>query len=91
MRFIIYIAGLGSKQQDILLSSFIKRIYAEIEKEQSISTVNLSDKQEQEDLFRKKSVKKSMTTPEAIDELKTLCIQKDPCSIYTDMVKIGEG
>lgn len=84
----MFIAGLGSKQQDILLSSFIKCIYAEIEKSQPIE----QDAQPQKvQLHHKRSIKKSMSTPEAITELKLLCKQQDPCSIYTDMVKIGEG
>lgn len=40
---------------------------------------------------RKRPVKKAMSTPEAIAELNKLCKQEDPCTIYTDMVKIGEG
>jgi hypothetical protein len=40
---------------------------------------------------KRSNAKKSMSTPEAIAELKTLCKQEDPCMIYTDMVKIGEG
>lgn len=74
------IGGLGCKQQDILLSSFIKRVYAEIEKTQHIQQYT-----------PKAPPKKSMSTPEAISELKTLCIEQDPCLIYTDMVKVGEG
>lgn len=35
--------------------------------------------------------KRVMSTPEAIAELNKLCKQEDPCTIYTDMVKIGEG
>lgn len=51
-------------------------------------------KQEEEEpllLHHRKPLKKSMTTPEAIAELKQFCKQEDPCDIYTQMAKIGEG
>ncbi|KAL9557566.1 hypothetical protein PS6_001774 [Mucor atramentarius] len=100
------ISGLGSKQQDILLSSFIKRVYAEIEKNQQnrpipaipAPAVETMPQQQQQskpestkEFDRKRPVKKAMSTPEAIAELNKLCKQEDPCTIYTDMVKIGEG
>lgn len=101
------VAGIGCKQQDILLSTFIKQIYAEIERSQS-NFNNLPSEspvqQEQQraepskpplpppvNERRRYPIKKSMSTPEAIAELKKLCRQEDPCSIYTDMIKIGEG
>lgn len=101
-------AGLGSKQQDILLSSFIKRVYAEIEKNQqnrplpaiavpsAAETVPQQQQQQgksepTKEFDRKRPTKRAMSTPEAIAELNKLCKQEDPCTIYTDMVKIGEG
>jgi hypothetical protein len=88
-----------------LLSTFIRRVYAEIEsKNQQLTAqqLNPTSKVEQEDndpssSSKKDSVrkqvpaKKAMSTAEAIAELKLLCKQEDPCSIYTDMIKIGEG
>ncbi|KAG2230047.1 kinase-like domain-containing protein [Thamnidium elegans] len=83
------ISGLGCKQQDILLSSFIKRVYAEIEKAEEPKPVEPTSSQ---DNYNKRHPhKKTMSTPEAITQLKLLCKEQDPCLIYTDMVKIGEG
>ncbi|KAI9364217.1 kinase-like domain-containing protein [Pilaira anomala] len=100
-------SGLGCKQQDILLSSFIKRVYAEIEKNDDLNQNNNQIENNNclptESLEREPNAleeynrrrpnvhKKSMSTPEAITELKKLCRELDPCMIYTDMVKIGEG
>ncbi|KAI7887723.1 kinase-like domain-containing protein [Mucor mucedo] len=88
------ISGLGCKQQDILLSSFIKRVYAEIKKsddpdERDNSPGEPSCREVAQ--VRQRVPKKAMTTPEAIVELKKLCKEYDPCLIYTDMVKVGEG
>lgn len=99
----LFIAGLGCKQQDILLSSFIKRVYAEIERNEDPSHANIKQRREIHNLqgessgrelsfpVRRRIHKKAMTTPEAIAELKLLCKEYDPCLIYTDMIKIGEG
>jgi hypothetical protein len=110
--FFPFLAGIGCKQQDILLSTFIKQIYAEIERaqQQKNNKNNLSPQQTPVQLEqqqpraepskpplpppierRRYPAKKAMSTPEAITELKKLCKQEDPCTIYTDMVKIGEG
>ncbi|KAI8639727.1 kinase-like domain-containing protein [Parasitella parasitica] len=95
------ISGLGSKQQDILLSSFIKRVYDEIERNQQnkpTATVPVESSLQQQpkpeatkEFDRRRPTKKAMSTPEAIAELNKLCKQEDPCSLYTDMIKIGEG
>lgn len=97
----------------MLLSSFIKRVYAEIERNEKINSSKMKQKQKQgeAEIFlqyeppsssqkdlpfpsgncKRSNAKKAMSTPEAIAELKTLCKEEDPCLIYTDMVKIGEG
>ncbi|KAL9538345.1 hypothetical protein MBANPS3_011002 [Mucor bainieri] len=104
------ISGLGSKQQDILLSSFIKRVYAEIERNQqnmplpamsaaapapapaqTMPQQAQSKSASTKEFDRKRPTKRAMSTPEAIAELNKLCKQEDPCTVYTDMVKIGEG
>lgn len=89
-------AGLGSKQQDMLLSSFIKRVYAEIENNQKnkpIPAIPLQQPTPEStmELGCNRPTKRAMSTPEAIAELNKLCKQEDPCTVYTDMVKIGEG
>ncbi|CAO3637825.1 unnamed protein product [Mucor fragilis] len=93
-----------SKQQDILLSSFIKRVYAEIERNQpppampatAAAAETMPQPQQSKPASTKQSdrrrpTKRAMSTPEAIAELNKLCKQEDPCTVYTDMVKIGEG
>ncbi|KAG2190946.1 hypothetical protein INT46_004949 [Mucor plumbeus] len=90
------ISGLGSKQQDVLLSSFIKRVYADIEKNQQNKTTPVIPLQQPTpestiQFNHNRPTKRVMSTPEAIAELNKLCKQEDPCTIYTDMVKIGEG
>lgn len=93
-----FIAGLGCKQQDILLSSFIKRVYAEIERnddpedtrQETENSPGESSNREVAEVRRRVHTK-AMSTPEAIVELKKLCKEYDPCLIYTDMVKVGEG
>lgn len=42
-------------------------------------------------VLKRATAKKAMSTSEAIAALELLCKQEDPYSIYTDMVKIGEG
>lgn len=90
------------------MSSFIKRVYAEIERNDDPSPNNIKQDQNKDTnispgessakeltypdgYVRKRMHKKSMSTTEAIAELKMLCKEYDPCLIYTDMVKIGEG
>jgi p21-activated kinase 1 len=86
---LILLAGLGSRKQDILLSCFIKRVYAEIEKAQSEATTTTD--QTSTVASTAAVQRKPMSTSEAIETLKTLCLEEDPCMEYHDMVKIGEG
>lgn len=95
-------AGLGCKQQDLLLSSFIKRIYAEIAKNHPPPPPPKSEArknpQPQQDTpiptverKRQPAPKKTMSTMEALAELEKFCRLEDPHNVYTNMVKIGEG
>ncbi|KAI8987215.1 kinase-like domain-containing protein [Pilobolus umbonatus] len=91
--------GLGTRHQDMLLSSFIKRIYDEIEQHERTQSPQRSfsdnDHYSHHRIMNYPShyerPKKSLCTAEAIEMLKTVCKDEDPCLIYSDMKKIGEG
>ncbi|KAI8874963.1 Pkinase-domain-containing protein [Backusella circina FSU 941] len=95
------IANLESMHQDVLLSTFIKRLYTEIEKQRPppppppmmpIPSAKIAT--EKVEILEKEEEPKSkrlMSTAEAITALKDLCIHENPATIYKNMVKIGEG
>ncbi|ORE19427.1 hypothetical protein CU097_009523 [Rhizopus azygosporus] len=62
---------------DHLLSTFIKRAYAEFEKCNALTPSPIR--------------RKNLTTAEASEILCKICKQKDPYQLYKRMVKIGEG
>lgn len=74
LSFIAYIDNLNS---DHLLSTFIKRAYAEFEKCNALTPSPIR--------------RKNLTTAEASEILCKICKQKDPYQLYKRMVKIGEG
>ncbi|KAG0870480.1 hypothetical protein G6F16_006577 [Rhizopus arrhizus] len=81
--------GEDSNQQDILLSSFVKRIYAEFE--MIPSPPPIPSPPSLLPLPQKAILHKYMTTIEATRALSKLCREEDPHQYYADMTKIGEG
>ncbi|KAI8335652.1 kinase-like domain-containing protein [Choanephora cucurbitarum] len=89
-------AGTGCWKQDKLLSTFIKHIYVEMEKKELENHAIQVPKPEDNLAVllspkTKKKPVKPMSTLEAIEALKELCIEADPHLYYMDMTKIGEG
>ncbi|KAI7905188.1 kinase-like domain-containing protein [Cokeromyces recurvatus] len=78
-------SGFGCRRLDMLLSTFIKRLYVELEKD--AQQQDMPNEQENDENMKRKT----MTTQEAIVELKKLCIEENPYLIYRDMIEIGEG
>ncbi|EIE82874.1 hypothetical protein RO3G_07579 [Rhizopus delemar RA 99-880] len=81
--------GESSNQQDILLSSFVKRIYAEFE--MIPPPPPIPSQPSLLPLPQKAILHKYMTTIEASRALSKLCREEDPHQYYADMTKIGEG
>ncbi|KAI9468266.1 MAG: kinase-like domain-containing protein [Benjaminiella poitrasii] len=87
-------SGFGCRRLDILLSTFIKHLYVELEKIAQMREQVEEHENPPEPKKKKKSPNtksRAMTAQEAIVELKKLCKEENPCLIYKDMMKIGEG
>ncbi|KAI8371114.1 kinase-like domain-containing protein [Blakeslea trispora] len=88
------LGGAGCWKQDKLLSTFIKQIYDEMEKKEMETPVIKKPEDSLAILLSpkiKKAPRKPMSTAEAIEALRELCIEADPYLYYSDMKKIGEG
>jgi cellulose biosynthesis protein BcsQ len=82
--------------QDVLLSTFIKRLYTEIEKQRPpppplMLPIQAKIATEKVEIPEEPQPKRLMSTAEAITALKDLCKHENPANVYKNMVKIGEG